>query len=1355
MNTASALSNSHGPTDPKHPTSGRRWLRVVKWIAGVIVLPMVVGAFVLLFLLQSTAFHRYLIDTVQSRASQAIGSGVHLQNFAVHLSTLSVDLYGITVDGASPHSTPPVLQIQHAEVGIGVTSMTHAKWYLDALRVDRPVVQIVVDKNGISNIPKFKSSGDQSSHTTAFDLGIRRAVLDGGEIYYNYHPSSLAVDLHNFEIHAAFADAPQRYSGTVAYADGSLAFGALQPPAHDFHLQFEATPTTFVITQAKLTSGSTQIYLDASLNNYNEPFVQANFSVTFEGSQIAQMLQDPSIPTGLVQTAGSLQYRQVAGRSALETLVVNADLTSPRLTIRTRSARAEVDKIIAHYSLAHGEVVLRDFRADVFGGELTAQGTMNNLAGVSASRFNASLRGVSLADVRRGLGPAAPASDVKVSGVLNADASASWGRTFDDLVAHTDATLDGQVTNRQANRLLVAAPDQGVTRNPAATAVIPVTSAIHATYTNRTHQFILDKTYLRTPQTNLTMDGIISDRSSLGVGFQANDLRELETIADIFQTTAQGNPSSPFDLAGTASFQGSVKGSTLAPHLTGQLAAQNLHFRGTALKMLRTGVDATPSMLSLQHAELDPSTGGRLTFNASTGLSKWSYRNTNPIQIELNATQIGVEDIARLAGQQVPVTGTLNATMSIHGTGMNPVGHGTIALTGVTAYDEPVTSARLTLSGSGDEAHADVAVQLPAGLLKGKVSVRPSEKSYDLQLASDGLRLNNLHALKTKGLDASGVLALDAVGKGTFDNPQLTASLKVPALTIHGQSISDVNLEMNVTDHVATATLACSTVNVPVQVKAKVNLSGDYLADASIDTREIQLQPLLAAFAPGVPADVSGQTEIHATLHGPLKNKDMVEAHVVISTLRMAYNSNIQLAAASPIHLDYKNGRVEVQRTAIKGTDTDLQLQGSIPITGTAPMSLLLLGTVNLQVAQLFDPDVRSSGTIKFNIGANGVVNGPNVGGQIEIVDANYASSDLPTGLQHGNGVLTLQNDRIGISKFQGTIGGGTLTAQGGVVLRPSIQFDMGVAAKGVRILYPQGMRESIDANLKLTGSTENAVLGGVVDFADLSFTQAFDLSNFISQFSSRVASPPTQGFSQNVALNLAVHSTNNVNLTSRTLSLDGSANLQLRGTAADPVILGRINLNSGDIILNGSRFVLNGGTVQFVNPSETQTVVNMNLSTTIQQYNIGLRFNGPIDQLRTQYSSDPALPQADIIHLLAFGKTTEASANSATSANQAAESLVASQVSSQVTSRISKIAGISQLSISPVLPGSGTQTGANITIQQRVTGNLFVTFSSNMSSTQGQTIQGQYQLSPRVAVSATRDPNGGFAVDALIKKSW
>ena len=73
------------------------------------------------------------------------------------------------------------------------------------------------------------------------------------------------------------------------------------------------------------------------------------------------------------------------------------------------------------------------------------------------------------------------------------------------------------------------------------------------------------------------------------------------------------------------------------------------------------------------------------------------------------------------------------------------------------------------------------------------------------------------------------------------------------------------------------------------------------------------------------------------------------------------------------------------------------------------------------------------------------------------------------------------------------------------------------------------------------------------------------------------------------------------------------------------------------------------------------------------------------------------------------------------------------------------------------MLANSNSQgpVGANSTVQQRVTRNLLKTFSSNVTTTQGQTIQGQYHVSPRVAASATRDPNGGFALDTLIKKTW
>ncbi len=1347
---ASVPSPDSGESSEVMPRDARnRWLRVGAWLSAC-----ATGVFLLLTLstvimLNSERFHAYLLSRAQKEASESLGVPVTLQNFTLHFSHLSLDLYGLTVSGANPYPNPPLLQVKHAEVGVRVVSILRGKWYLDNLRIDQPVIQVLVDKNGVSNLPRPKQS---NSNTTIFDLAIRHAAIDHGEIFYNNRPSSLEADLHDLDMHAAFDSSLTKYSGQVSYTDGLLVYGRFTPFQHDFEARFDATPSAFHIDSAKVSGGAAQLMLSATLNNYSRPSVEAEYDVTVDGDQLAKIMDNSSIPAGLVRATGSARYQQVADRPMLDALVVNGDLTSRQIAVKT-PAHASIKDITAHYTLANGDVLLHDLRADVLGGELMAHGSMAKISGDSHTNLNVALHGVSLSQARGLMGAPAMDPQVGVAGALNAAATLSWGRTLSDMVAHADATINGNAKGTQSSSQRGAKGNSEV----ATPTVIPVVGEIHATYTSANQQLALTRSFLRTPQTNLTMNGVVSKRSSLGVDLHANDLRELGMIANLFLRSMPGHPLQSIELAGTASFRGNVEGTTAAPHLTGQLMASNLHVNATGWKVFRTNIDVSPSMASLQNADLEPETHGRITFNAIAGLARWSFSKSSPIQVELDAANVSVTDLQKLTGQQLPVTGILDTHLSLHGTGLNPAGRGVLSLTKVTAYEEPVTSIKVHFSGSGDEAHADLSLQLPSGSLQSKLGVRPKDRTYTAQLTSSGIDLQKLQALKTRKVEASGIVAVNADGQGSFDNPQFNATVQVPTLLIEKQTVTGINLQMNVANHVANATLTSTAVHSAIQAKARVNLTGDYLTDASLDTQGIPLQPLLATYAPEQADGVSGETEVHATLHGPLKNKDLLEGHVTIPVLKLVYGDNIQLSATAPIHADYKNGVLEVQRSAIRGTDTDLLFQGSIPTTRNASMSLLLQGTVNLQLAQLFNPDVRSSGELKFNINSYGKTNG-DFGGQIDIVDASYASVDLPVGLEHGNGALTLTSDHIHIKSFEGTVGGGTVTAQGGVAYRPGIQFDLGLAAKNVRMLYPQGMREGIDANLRLSGTTDNAVLGGSVNLSNLSFTPGFELTDFISQFSGNVAAPPSQGFSQNVQLNLGVHSTNNLNLMSRTLSVNGSANLQVRGTAADPVILGRVNLNGGDIILNGDRYVLTGGTVQFVNPSQTQPIVNLTLSTTIQQYNINMRFNGPVNQLRTQYNSDPSLPEADIINLLAFGQTTEASANAtATPANQAAESLIASQVSSQVTSRVSKIAGISQLSINPVLAGSNAQgpPGANITIQQRVTSNLFITFSTNVASTQSQIIQGQYQVSPRVAISATRDPNGGFAMDTLIKKTW
>jgi len=165
---------------------------------------------------------------------------------------------------------------------------------------------------------------------------------------------------------------------------------------------------------------------------------------------------------------------------------------------------------------------------------------------------------------------------------------------------------------------------------------------------------------------------------------------------------------------------------------------------------------------------------------------------------------------------------------------------------------------------------------------------------------------------------------------------------------------------------------------------------------------------------------------------------------------------------------------------------------------------------------------------------------------------------------------------------------------------------------------------------------------------------------------------------------------------------------------------------------------------------------MDVSVNTTIQQYNIQMRFWGPADELHTTYASDPALPPADIINLIATGKTLEAkAAEKEQPGNLGAQSLIASQVSSRVTSRLEKVTGLSQLSVDPVLGGNGRNPGARVTIQQRATSKMFITFSTDTTSTQRQVIQLEYQFTPRVSVNAVRDQNGGFGFDTRIHKVW
>ena len=658
------------------------------------------------------------------------------------------------------------------------------------------------------------------------------------------------------------------------------------------------------------------------------------------------------------------------------------------------------------------------------------------------------------------------------------------------------------------------------------------------------------------------------------------------------------------------------------------------------------------------------------------------------------------------------------------------------------AYDEPVQKLVMKFQADKSSMTSTLDIGLPAGSARGNLSFTPKTKAYTVRLDAPSVILQKLHAVQAKNLPLTGTLTASASGAGTLDNPQLTAVLELPQLQLRQNSISAVKAEVHVANHRADLTLNSQLANASVQAHGAVILDGDYYTEGTIDTTTVQLDQLLAMYLPSVPDGFQGQTEVHATLKGPLKDKSRVEAHLTVPALNASYQS-LQIGTAGPIRADYSHSIVTLQPAEIRGTGTSLRVQGSIPLGGTTSPNLTAQGSVDVRVLRIVEPDVRSSGILSLDIRTTGSAKSPAIQGQVHLEDVALSTPNTPLGVEKLNGTLDIGNDKVQISNLTGQVGGGQVSLGGSIAYRPNLQFNLALQSRSVRLRYPDGLRMLLDSNLAFTGTSQASMLNGRVLIDNLSFTPDFDLAKFSDQFGGSAA-PSQPGFADTIKLAVSVQSTDQLSATSSQASVEGDVNLRVIGTAANPVIIGRTNLTSGELFYRNVRYQLQRGIITFENPNETEPVMNVSVTTTVEQYNLTLTLRGPFDKLTTSYVSDPPLATADIINLIAQGKTTQ----EANAVSQSTDSMIASQAAGQFSSSVQKLAGISSLQIDPLVGGTNQSPSARVAIQQRVTKNFLFTFSTDVSQPGNEIVQGDYQLNKRWSVSMTRDQTGGVSVN-------
>ena len=256
----------------------------------------------------AVALHNYVLAKIQQRAREATGGQVQIQNFVLHLSTLTADASGITIRGTEPKSSPPLLQAAQLMVRLKIVSLWRRKVDLNQITVRHPVVNLLVGKDGATNLPSPPKKNTNSS-TSVFDRGIQHLLVTNGEIHYHDVKTLLDAELHDLQLEIKSELASNRYAGTLSYRDGQVQYCNMKPLPHDLKATFNASPSEFTLRPLVLTIASSVIQLEGNVQNYSSPVVDGTYKVTIHTQDCQGILKVPSIPLGTITLAGSLRYQ--------------------------------------------------------------------------------------------------------------------------------------------------------------------------------------------------------------------------------------------------------------------------------------------------------------------------------------------------------------------------------------------------------------------------------------------------------------------------------------------------------------------------------------------------------------------------------------------------------------------------------------------------------------------------------------------------------------------------------------------------------------------------------------------------------------------------------------------------------------------------------------------------------------------------------------------------------------------------------------------------------------------------------------------------------------------------------------
>jgi translocation and assembly module TamB len=895
---------------------------------------------------------------------------------------------------------------------------------------------------------------------------------------------------------------------------------------------------------------------------------------------------------------------------------------------------------------------------------------------------------------------------------------------------------------------------------------IPITGEI-AMRANR-GTFDIQQVNLQTPATRLNATGQFSfdNESNLQVDLTSSDAAELQTVlisSGLLPEVEEQMRSYGIELAGQLAFNGNIRGRLSSPNVNGRVSVGTLIVNGNELGSLAASITMNDAEIRVPDGSLAERDGGGVRFSLvkpRTGdnnmsidatLDRFSARSLLALSPLSKNKQLTSDTESDLSGQ-IKVTGIPDA---MSGSADLRFGPGRLA-------GEPLEGAVARATFNGPIVNIEsVDVRLGAGHIVASGTLNTKTQIFDFRGNAENIQLARLTALANRpGLPTvTGLANFSAHVSGNlaakdFSAYDVTFDGEGRDVTINGRPAGTIALTGRTQNKRLDINLTSGLLGTPQVVAAQIDLASERL-EASIQTTftNADLTNLFQIALPGSAVRISGRANGTIQARGNLLDDDdnfsLAGLTGTANFTELSFRvEDVQLTAATPLVINFKPNEVSFEETRFTGPGTNIVLNGTLATGSGGRQSLNVNGDLNMRVLNGISPDFFSSGTAEVAVRINGSYEAPRLIGTASL---NNASVSVLLGNERWTvanlkAALRFTANQAQIDSLEGTLGGGRVTATGGALLEGFTVSAFRVSIRGTNLTvpFPPDFRSNLDADVEIRGSSREQVISGLVNLRRTEYIKDIELADLINSRRGESIEEGAEIELTRTALfaSLRVEGRNALVVRNNLADLVGSVSLQLDGPVNDPAISGRITATSGTLNFRNDRYEITRALLDLPPGRNADPILNIQGESQIRGYRVIVSLTGPLSQPQASVRSEPALPQADVVSLITTGQLssgdTSSSILSQSQVGAATSLLTDALINAPAQRATSKLFGLTRFEINPVIIGTtGSTPAARLTLGRRISKELSVTYSTNVTSDPNQILALEYRVSDRLSFVA------------------